>query len=162
MRTRVSDPLPNGKGSFVTGRLIVAALVCSTALFVSAPAHAANVSVTLRVSPVTSASPVELTSCAVSVPESSDGIAVLDAAKASGCIDSYKATSYSFGTFVTCIDGLCAIAEGTDSLADSLVTFWMMSVNKATTSYGVDAYHAKAGDVLEFSYAVSVLCFVPC
>jgi hypothetical protein len=164
MRQRFSAPLPKGKGLLFGGRLHTAtfAVLMSAIALTAIPAHAANVSVTLRISPAAPASPVEIKSCAVSVPALADGIAVLDAAKASHCIDSYETVQFGEGAFITCIDDLCGLPNGTGLGVDSLITFWMMSVNKTIVNYGVNQYRAHASDVLEFSYTVSVFCFVVC
>ncbi|MCA1834089.1 MAG: DUF4430 domain-containing protein [Actinomycetota bacterium] len=149
-------PCRTGKG-FLLGLVAVMATIGGTV-----PAHASNVSLTLRVSPGDAASPVPIAQCPVSVPASADGIAVLDAATASHCISGYDTVTYAgYGTFVTCIDGICG-QPNAQTPVDGLATFWHMFENKQSTSHGVDAYTAASGDVLEFSYAPSVICFIPC
>ena len=80
--------------------------------------------------------------CNVTVPVGSDGAAVLDAAVASGCISSWSGTTYDFGTFVDCIDGICSAPP----------TYWAMSLNGVSTDYGISDYGATNGDVLGFDY----------
>jgi hypothetical protein len=131
-----------------------------------APASATvrYVSVTFRANVGDPAVPYTMASCTVSIPEGSDGVAILTAAKGK-CIDSYATKKYDFGTFLACIDAVCGEPNGSDAYGadeDFLLTFWRMFLNGKSTSYGLDSYGAAQGDVLEFSYAPSVVCFVPC
>jgi len=127
--------------------IIIAAVLGG--IIASGPAHAAAVSVTLNVSfaePFTDA--LTYATCSVAVPEGADGIDVLSQAQREGCIESYEATSFPEGTFLDCIDGIC----GTPA------TYWRMTENGVSTSYGVDGFQAQAGDVLGFSYTTWIPC----
>lgn len=113
---------------------------------VAVPVHAADVTVTFGVSagryaPTGAA-------CALSVPAGSDGVAVLDAAVARGCLVSYDTVTYpGFGTFVTCLNEVC----GNDTTA-GVGTYWNMYDNAVSTPYGVDGFTADPGDELVFTY----------
>ena len=121
------------------------------ALAAAAPAHAANVTVTLSVSAARYARTGA--ACTLSVPAGANGIAVLDAAVAQGCLVSYDTVTYpGFGTFVTCLDQVCGNAT-----AGSVGTYWNMYENGVSTGYGVDAFSAASGDDLGFAY--KVYCF---
>ena len=129
----------------------LALALAAVALTATAPAHADGVTVSLalsagRYAPTGAA-------CAVTVAAGDNGIAVLDAAKAKGCIVSYETVTYpGFGTFVTCIDAVCgsAVTGGTG-------TYWNMYENAVSTAYGVDGFVADAGDELGFAY--KAYCF---
>lgn len=112
------------------------------------PAQAASVSVTLDLSALEPVASVDYAACIVSVPEGANGIAVLGAAKASGCIKSYEVKDTGFGPYVACIDGIC----------DGAATYWRMTVNGGYTLYGVQEFSASAGKVLGFSYTQWVTC----
>lgn len=86
--------------------------------------------------------------CPVSVAAGANGLAVLDAAVAKGCIRSYKAETYSFGAFVSCINEVCGAPP-----AALYLTYWEMSENgKCTEDYGVSGFRADDGDELTFAY----------
>ncbi len=92
-----------------------------------------------------------LAGCDVEVPAEADGIDgidVLDAAVASGCIDSYDKEEYApYGYFVTCINDICgqfAVAAG---------TYWALSENGAPSSTGASGLDLEDGDTIGFSYA---------
>jgi hypothetical protein len=125
-------------------RLLTAALVAATAA-TAAPAHAEGVNVKLGLSAGTWA-PTGA-ACNVFVEAGADGSAVLDAAVAAHCIVSYRATGTSFGTYVECIDEVCAepVTAGTG-------TYWAMYENGGQTGYGVDGFSADEGDDLTFAY----------
>lgn len=95
-----------------------------------------------------------LAECDVLVPAGANGRVVLAEAVAIGCIDSYEIREYSFGGFVTCINGLCGIDAPTSVALgfDWPISYWAMSENGQPTTYGVDGFEANAGDVLQFSY----------
>lgn len=92
--------------------------------------------------------------CPVSVPAGADGAALLDAAVASGCILSWSAVEYSFGSFVTCINDVCShdAGEYAAPAAGLEGTFWALSENLHLTSYGIDGVRADEGDVVGFTY----------
>jgi hypothetical protein len=123
--------------------LLAAALFASVG--VSIPASASTVTVKLSLSVGVKAPTGRL--CPVQVPAGSNGIAVLDAAKAKHCIVSYKTSYFSgFGHFVRCIDGICEIDKPV------FLAYWAMYENGQFTSYGVDGFVADPGDVLSFVY----------
>lgn len=128
-------------------RLLTAALVAATATTVGTamPAHAAGVNVTFGLSAGTWA-PTGA-ACSLFVEAGADGTAVLDAAVAAHCIVSYRATATSFGTYIECIDEVCA-----EPAAPNAGSYWSMFENGAETGYGVDGFSAGEGDDLTFAY----------
>jgi hypothetical protein len=127
------------------------ALAAAVTAALATPAHAASVPVSLALSAGTHA-PTGA-ACALSVPAGANGLAVLDAAVAQGCLVSYDTVTYpGFGTFVTCLDEVCGNA-GTGTVG----TYWNMYENGASTWYGVDGFVADAGDELGFAY--QAFCF---
>ena len=150
MRTaRGLIPCRNGKG------FLLAASVALAAVFASMPAHAA-VPVHLKVSigePLISAAVIA--DCSVSVALGADGIAILNAAKASGCISSYEVKSFSgLGHFVSCVDGVCQTTNlGSPDSADGLAAYWRYTKNGAFADVGIDGFNAKSGDTLGLSYS---------
>ncbi len=129
-------------------RVLIAAAIAVTML-AGAPAQAANVKVTLKVTfgePLVS---VPYKTCVVYVPELSNGAKVLNTAKAKGCITSWTSKTFTFGRFVTCIDGICGNAA----------MYWRMTENGQFTNYGIDGFRANRNDVLGFSYTTWVTCF---
>lgn len=108
------------------------------------PAHASNVNVKFGVSagywaPTGAA-------CTVSVPAGANGLAVLDAAVADGCILSYDTQSFGGQPYVSCINEICQIADG-------LVSFWAMFENSPIPAeYGAGDFRADEGDELVFAY----------
>lgn len=146
-----------------TARAFVIAVALLAASFVAAPGHAANVDVTLRVATGHYYNPTAI--CRLSVPENSDGIVVLDAAKVTGCIQSYVAVLYPpYGYFIDCIDGTC-----TESSPP--YRYWSMreNVNAAgvrspvcpPTDYGVSGFRANHGDELSFTYETAATGVLP-
>lgn len=106
--------------------------------------------------------PTELDSpCVVIVPESSDGVVVLDAGVGNGCIASYKLVHFPFGDFVDCIEPFDVLGGSdreefcTVQAGPVLVAFWLMFENGSPACYGVRDFRAHSGDVLEFSYAAA-------
>jgi hypothetical protein len=85
--------------------------------------------------------------CTVTVPADADGIAVLDAAVASGCIGSYHAQQFpGLGHFVDAIDG---VTDGEDDVG--LCEFWSYSENGVPAlDHGVDGFRASDGSSIEF------------
>lgn len=144
-RSSRSTPCP-------TGRVFLWARVFAVALAVMAvsPARAAtNVTVTLQVDLGYAPAAVEHATCSVSVPDQSPGLAVLDAAKAKGCIGSYQALTFGAGKhYISCIDDICQQGAG-------LATFWRMTVNDAYACYGVDDFRSTNGKTLAFGYVPS-------
>lgn len=143
--------------------LILCALLLIPALSAGA---AGDVSMTLRVSNPTYLANTK--ACPVQVPAGANGIAVLDAAKATGCISSYVLVTYSIGSFVQCIDGVCG------DPAPTYLRYWAMRTDTLDlpggrrlcepTSYGVDSYSASAGAELSFTFEsyASGVAPVPC
>lgn len=150
MRTsRIFRPLPSGKGFFVGKAAAFAALAMLSAV----PAQAANVTVNFGVSAGTHA---PAAACALSVPAGSDGEVVLSAAKAKGCIVSYRVQRHpSFGAFVSCINEVC----GEPATGFSL-TYWRFFVDGAPAPYGVSDYSARNGGEVVFAYTTWAGCFV--
>lgn len=131
-----------------TRTVIAIFLVAAFALAVT-PAHAANVTVKFGYS-LNKLVPPRL--CPVSVPAGSNGIKVLQAAKAKACIVSYKITTYpGLGSFVQCINGICG----------TCATYWGMFENGKYTSYGVDGFKSNWGDRLTFTYTFFGIDFCP-
>ncbi len=99
--------------------------------------------------PVTHGSGQVTAACPVTVAEGSDGSSVLDAAVASGCLQSYDLVAFAgLGNFVNCIDSVCS---GPDPNKAGC-WFWGMFENGLLTEYGVDGFRAAEGDVLSFAY----------
>jgi hypothetical protein len=163
---RISHPLPTGKGIFVSAvsssrqasespRRIAWCIAAIVTAFLAAgtPAHAANVSATLHVDLVQYDAGATVADCQVSVPEEADGVAVLDAAKAAGCIDTYETTPTAYGRYLNCINGICA--QAVNPVPNSywgIGTFWQMRENGDETGYGIDDFEAQSGDELSFTY----------
>lgn len=148
-----SAPLAARQGvlrSVVLVAVVVAALGAPSA-------QAANVTVRLGVSAGTYAPTGEL--CALSIPADANGVAVLDAAVAAGCITSYETTTSSFGTYLSCLNDVCG-----DTTSGLYLTYWSMYENGAYTDYGVDGFRAADGDELTFAYKEGVswvACMLP-
>lgn len=88
-----------------------------------------------------------LKSCTVSIPQGADTGAVLDAGVASGCLDSWQASSFGgFGRFVECIDDVCSETTPVEG------TFWAFYVNEVAAPVGIDSYFPGEGDVIDFTY----------
>lgn len=148
-------PRPSGEGSFVgrhVRRLGLAVLSAALIVGIVAPAHAANVTVLFSAMYTRAAGAQQVPGalCPVSVPEGSDGVAVLSAAKTAGCIASYETLSFGFGRFVNCIGGVCG-GEGPGGY-----WYWGMHLQGVPTCYGVDDYRAANGDHLMFAYQTFV------
>ncbi|MFN2614701.1 MAG: hypothetical protein ABR552_07805 [Actinomycetota bacterium] len=118
-----------------------------------APAHASNVTVTLSVGAVKYGSTIS--DCALSVPAGADGVVVLDAAVAKGCISSYHVQHYTFGNFVDCIDGVCG------DPSPVFATYWGEYWDGSAASLGVDSFRAGTQHDLGFSYVTWVNCLEP-
>ena len=154
MKKHFSRPLPRGKGFFVSGRRLMAAFVLAAGTLAAVPAHAANVTVTLDVYRGFPPAALTVAHCNVSVVGGASGVAVLQAADASGCITSYAVTNqYGFGTWLECINSDCEIPR--NSQAHGLVTYWRQSVNGVSTCYGLDGFEAAQGKELGFSYTAT-------
>lgn len=92
--------------------------------------------------------------CAVALDVPATAAEVLDAAVATGCLESWEAEETpGLGRYVTCIDDTCA----------PLGTYWAFYLNEAQAQGGVDNTNGKAaagaGDVVEF---VLSDWFTPC
>jgi hypothetical protein len=131
---------------------VFAAAVAAIVLVPSA-ASAADATVVLTVAgpgPGTHGSGKPAAACPLTMAEGADGLAVLDAAKSSGCIGSYTTVTFAgFGTFLQCIDGVCG---GRDPRG-AACWYWAMTENGVMTDYGVDGFRAGNGDVLSFTLA---------
>ena len=138
----------------MTKRLFVAAAI---AAFATVPAHAVGpVTVTLDVS--LGDDVADYAVCDVAVPAGSDGFVVLDAAIASGCIDSYDAIDFggAYGRFLTCIDGICGQDAPTWALPVPVAyagTTWNFTIDDAFASVGLETYEVHAGDEVGLTYA---------
>ncbi|HLG01591.1 MAG TPA: hypothetical protein VI916_14070 [Acidimicrobiia bacterium] len=120
------------------------------------PAQAVDVTVHLDVDVVTAA---PLADCDVSVPSGSSGLAVLDAAVANGCIESYETQTFGFGKLVTCINDLCQTPDETLNAVN-----WTVFVDGHVAGEGVSDLRFPAdGTTLGFSYgpwAIYGTCFI--
>ena len=84
--------------------------------------------------------------CTVQVPSGADGVAVLGAAVAKGCIVSYQVTSTAYGPYLKCVNEICDVADG-------LVTFWaVFDSSPFPAPYGVGGFRADEGDELTVAY----------
>ena len=140
-------------------RAVLAVLVLAGGLLalVASPAGATtNVNVHFELSNVAptplGTGPNTTKACDVSVLAGADGVAVLDAAVASGCIASYHVIWFGTEAFVDCINGTCSTFPVQD---------WGMYVDEHLTSYGASDYRAVDGDELEFSYQLEAFFFGP-
>lgn len=88
--------------------------------------------------------------CAVTVPAGADGSAVLDEALATSCITEWGYTEYSGGHFLQSINGV--EGKSLDPVCITVCGYWELSVNGASVSYGLDAYHAAEGDAFGATY----------
>lgn len=147
--SRIATPLPYGKGFSVPRAILVPAVLALALAF--APAHAANVTVTFGLSAGVHAATG--TACPVSVPAGADGISVLDAAKAKGCIVSYHKQHYSGGDLVDCINEVCGAPPEA-----MYATYWSMYVDGKATIYGVNDFRAADGKDLAFVYTSWLPC----
>ena len=149
--TRIFRPLPVGKGFFM-GRLIAALSI--TAMFAAVPAQAANVTVGFGLS--AGAYAPTGAACQLSVPSGSDGEVVLAAAKAQGCIASYKVERHpTFGAFLTCVNEVCG-----ETATGFFLTYWKFYENGRPAPYGISAFQARQGSELVFAYATWAGCVV--
>jgi hypothetical protein len=130
-------------------RLMVAISMMGIVGAFATPAHAATVAVTLKIAQYDYVAGT--VSCDVSVGQGAGGLAVLDAARAKGCIVSYKTQLFGEAHFVSCIDDGTVGEECADP-APTYARYWDMRVNCTVTMYGVDDYKAHAGDELSFTY----------
>lgn len=140
-----------------SARVLVTLALASVALSV-APARASSVAITFGLSAGTDAPTGVL--CPLSVPALSDGITVLEAAKAAGCIESYKTTSFGDGTYVKCINDVCGPPESTAGDLWMVPTYWAIYENGAYSDVGVDGLRAHAGDEFVFAYEQWATCLV--
>lgn len=131
--------------------LAFSALLAVAAL--AAPAHAANVTVKLRISAGGYAA--ALVQCdGLSVPDGANGVSVLQAATSKGCIGGFKTTTFAFGTYVTCVTVNVEVCEQ----AGGLATFWAYYKNGAMATTGIDQFNAKAGNELALAYTNFATC----
>ena len=128
-------------------RLLTATL--ATVAVTALPAHANDVTVTFGVSAGTYV-PTSA-ACPLTVAAGANGVDVLEAAVAKGCITSYQTVAFEFGTFVSCIDDVCGQTVAAPPVA-SAGTYWNMYENGVSTWYGVDGFSAEDGDELAFAY----------
>ncbi len=141
----------------IRGLLVAFVLAAASVLLPVLPAAAGGVTVVFsaQYGSGTAVAGRPATACPVTVDEGSNGLAVLDAAAAAGCIRSYKVVVYpGLGDFVDCIDRVCTGPGATGPLC----SFWAMTENGVLTDYGVDGFHADQGDVLSFTYAPYGTC----
>ena len=133
----------------ILGSFTVVAMVLMASLVFASGASAASVDVKLHVSMGNRAA--AKATCLVSVSAGADGVSVLQAAVATGCISSYKLENFGFGDYVSCIDGIC----------EQVGTYWAMYENRAYTSYGIRGFRSDHGDELWFNYEQYVTCLTP-
>src|SRR2546428_1357163 len=139
-------------------RLIPIALVALSLAAFSPARSAANVTVVLSVDygARAGAQSTGSAACPLSVPQGSDGIAVLNAAVANRCISSYSTTFG--GGYITCVSGVC---EGRLNAAVPVCAYWaIISTDVNAMNNGILAFSADNGDVLELSYGAPWL--LPC
>lgn len=129
-------------------RIIVSVALTGIFMAASIPAGA-SAAVTLRVS--LGDRSVAKAVCSVAVAEGADGVAVLDAAVAGGCIKSYKIEDFGWGDYLACVDGVC----------EQPGTYWAMYENRVYTSYGIREFYADPGDELWFNYEQYITCLTP-
>lgn len=131
-------------------KLIVLALPAVATLGLVTPASAADVTVHLDVT-VAEAVPFTLPTgdCDVSVPAGSNGLAVLDAAVESGCIESYATEEFPpYGAYVSCVNQVCG--DGTSGL---FLTYWLVYVDGVCASEGISSLTFPGdGDTLGLNY----------
>lgn len=147
----LSAPQPSTGWGFRISKRIALAMLMVAAIGVAVPAHAATVSMTLRIA--AGGNPGAVKTCPVSVPAGANGKAVLDAAVASRCITSYQTNSG--GAYLTCIDpGAAPVCE----VGDGLVTFWAIYVDGRTAEQGILGFSAAQGRQLTFAYTSWLAC----
>ncbi|HEX9696566.1 MAG TPA: hypothetical protein VGB64_09685 [Actinomycetota bacterium] len=122
------------------------------AIGAGAPAHAATVTVAVRIAAGGHAAAIK--DCpAVSVPAGANGGAVLTAAVAQGCIRSFQ--THSSGAYVTCIDpGATPVCE----IGDGLVAFWAVYEDGDVSETGISGFTAAQGKELAFAYTNFLAC----
>jgi hypothetical protein len=145
-------PWPHGQGFSVGRRHRLGLMAVAAALIVGlvAPAHAANVTVLVSVAYTRAAGAQQVPGalCPVTVAQDADGVVVLNAAKAAGCISSFSTSTFpGIGVFLDCISDVCGIED-----PDEVYWYWGIHLNIAPTTYGVDGYRAKDADHLLFLY----------
>lgn len=134
-------------------RLIIMAVACAAAFSGGNAGAAQMVTVHLDISFVDDK--IDVATCDVTVAKEASGIKVLDAAVATGCLDSYEKQDFGFGAFVTCIDQVCGQDAPTWAIPVPTVwagSYWSMTVNDSPTIYGVSDFEAVGGEELGFSY----------
>ncbi|HVL89112.1 MAG TPA: hypothetical protein VM841_02635 [Actinomycetota bacterium] len=149
----LSAPQPSTGWGFRFSKRIALAMLMVVALGGAVPAHAANVTVKVRIAAGGHAGAIK-DCAAVSVPAGANGLTVLGAAVAQGCIKSFQTASG--GAYVTCIDpgqaSLCEVAGG-------LVTFWAVYDNGRASTTGISGFAASQGRELAFAYTNFLTCF---
>jgi hypothetical protein len=135
----------------------LALLVLAVCINLVVPARPAAAATTVHLD-VNLAVAAPLASCDVGVPDGANGLAVLDAAVAAGCIDSYDSATFpGLGEKVTCIDDLC---ETPDATLNALT--WVIYVDGRAADLGVSSLTFPAhGSRLAFSYEPWVI-HAPC
>lgn len=137
-------------------KLLSSVAVCVLCLVAIAPARAdTEVRFQLSVGLASPPAPA-IADCAV-VPSSQGGLAVLDAAVESGCIDAYKTETYpGLGAYVSCVTphGLPELCQQ----GGGVVTFWALWVNDEAAQSGISSLTFAAGDELELSYTNFLTC----
>jgi len=105
------------------------------------PAQASTTAVDFSVD-LAGAAPIA--DCTVTVSTGANGLAVLDAAVADGCIDSYDTATFpGFGEYVTCINDIC----------EAVVTFWALYVDDEFATKGVSSLSFPSdGSAMGLSY----------
>lgn len=144
--SRTSQPVP---GSTIRSLFVATLIAVSLG---AVPAHAAPVTVDFGLA--AGAYAPTGAACQVSVPSGANGVVVLDAAVAKGCILSYDTTTFAgFGTFVRCVDEVCG-----EEASGFFLTYWKLYVNGRPATAGVDAFRATAGSSLVLSYTTWAGC----
>lgn len=125
--------------------ILTVAVAALATLGLALPAQGSTANVHLDVDLVGA---VAIADCDLTVPDGSNGIALLDEALDTGCIDSYETRDFgALGDQVTCINDICQTPDETLN-----ILFWGLYVNCSFSPVGVSFLSLSDGDVVEFSY----------
>ena len=129
----------------------LALLVLAVCIDLVVPARPAAAATTVHLE-VAVAAAVPIASCDVSVPDGANGLAVLDQAVTTGCIDDYDSVPFSgLGEKVTCITKTVELCETSDETLNALT--WIIYVDGELADLGVSSLSFPThGTSLTFSY----------
>lgn len=151
-------PLPNGKGFFVPR--VAASLLTLALVFAPVAGRAAtNVPVTLRSATLAYANADVV--CQVSIPAGSNGLVVLDAAVAKGCVKKYETTTFGTGKFLQCLDdGINGNRCGDPG--PGYLRYWAFREDcNYVQDHGLEGFVATANKELSLTYEISYAFAVP-